>query len=75
MSNKMNGIPTPGSELAIEQGCTCAVIDNHYGRGIPHGSDENGHQRLDFWVSDDCPIHGRDGTVWHELYKKNSNDN
>ena len=30
MSDK---IPDPGTEEAIEMGCTCPVMDNEYGRG------------------------------------------
>jgi len=43
--------PNPGSELAIAQGCKCAVIDNHYGKGY-HG------QEGIFMFSGDCPLHG-----------------
>jgi len=42
--------PNPGSEEAILQGCTCPVIDNHYGKGW-HG--EEGV----FIFSEDCPVH------------------
>jgi hypothetical protein len=45
--------PTPGSEEAIRLGCTCAVIDNHYGKGFLM-SDGEAH----FWISSDCPLHG-----------------
>ena len=40
----------PGSPAAVEQGCTCPVIDNHHGRGF----------RDDFQsyvISGDCPLH------------------
>lgn len=40
--------PPPGSAIAISQGCTCPVMDNHAGRGP-------------FAVSDDCPLHGKRG--------------
>lgn len=46
-------VPNPGSPEAQEEGCECAVIDNHYGRGIPS---ESGPQ---FWINGNCPIHGK----------------
>lgn len=46
-----NILPAPGSVEAEEQGCTCPVLDNGYGRGIP-GS--NGRH---FWITGGCPIH------------------
>jgi len=36
----------PGSDKAIELGCTCPVMDNGHGRG-------NGP----FWYSESCPYH------------------
>lgn len=44
-------IPNPGSQAAVEQGCTCAVIDNHHGEGVPHS-----HGRR-FVVTEGCPLH------------------
>lgn len=41
--------PNPGSKEAIAQSCTCAVMDNHYGKGF-------GKPPM-FWISDDCPLH------------------
>lgn len=41
--------PNPGSKEAVEQGCTCAVIDNHYGEGF---GDPPG-----FWITGGCPLH------------------
>jgi hypothetical protein len=46
--------PNPGSDEAIEQGCTCPIIDNNHGAGI--GKDEKGETL--FWYSLDCPLHG-----------------
>ena len=40
----------PGSVEAVDIGCTCPVLDNHYGKGF-------GDPPL-FWISGDCPIHG-----------------
>jgi len=44
--------PNPGTKEAQDQGCTCPVIDNHYGAGVPS---PNGPM---FWMSGDCPLHG-----------------
>jgi hypothetical protein len=49
--------PNPGSEKALELGCTCPVIDNHYGKGVPFN---DGPQ---FWINGDCPIHGTTTTI------------
>ena len=46
-------IPNPGSEKAIEQGCTCPIMDNGYGQGAYIDSDGKPH----FWINDECPIH------------------
>jgi hypothetical protein len=43
----------PGSIEAREQGCSCAVIDNHYGRG--RGGDGT---RWGWFISGDCRVHG-----------------
>lgn len=44
--------PNPGSKEAQELGCTCPVIDNHYGEGMPTiGGTPN------FWINMDCLIH------------------
>jgi hypothetical protein len=42
---------TPGSDEAVKDGCTCPVIDNGRGRGVP------GPDGPHFWISWDCPIH------------------
>lgn len=42
----------PGSEEAVEKGCTCPVVDNHYGQGVDIYGD------IQFWVNGNCPIHG-----------------
>ena len=53
----------PGSDEAIEAGCTCPRIDNHYGEGAY--TDEDGTRR--YWYNDCCPIHGRGAQmVWIE---------
>lgn len=47
-------LPRPGSPKAVEAGCSCAIVDNHYGLGF--GFDEDGN-RL-FWINASCPVHG-----------------
>jgi len=43
--------PKPGSMAAIAKGCTCPVIDNHYGDGFPMDG-------IPTWqVLLGCPIH------------------
>lgn len=49
---------TPGSPLAVNNGCTCAVLDNHRGQGIP--LTKGGVTRSTYWVSADCPLHAPD---------------
>ncbi|MCP3686208.1 MAG: hypothetical protein GY861_26475 [bacterium] len=43
--------PNPGTQEAIDQGCTCPVMDNHHGAGIPMGGETV------FWHTKGCPIH------------------
>lgn len=45
-------IPNPGSNDAIDAGCTCPVLDNG------HGNEELGRIR-GFWMRADCPLHGQ----------------
>jgi len=46
MKNKK---PNPGSDEAIEKGCTCPVIDNEHGKGyLAKGV---------FIIRMDCPLH------------------
>lgn len=45
--NKSN----PGSPDALFQGCTCPLIDNHYGRGVPSDKEPL------FWYTEGCPVH------------------
>lgn len=42
---------TPGSDLAVENGCTCPVLDNNHGKYSEYGDDA-------FWVNMGCPLHG-----------------
>lgn len=48
----MSDRPNPGSDEAVKAGCTCARMDNHYGKGIPS---KDGPL---FWISGGCPLHG-----------------
>ena len=46
-------VPNPGSQDAIDQGCTCPIIDNG------HGSDRIGKIR-GFYISKGCPLHDKE---------------
>jgi hypothetical protein len=46
--------PNPGTKEAIEQNCTCPILDNNWGAGI--GKNDKGETL--FWYSLDCPLHG-----------------
>ena len=46
----MNQTPNPGSDAAVEAGCTCPVMDNGHGvgaYGVPG----------QFWINAGCPLH------------------
>lgn len=45
-------IPTPGSDAALEVGCSCPVLDNAHGRGFPWNGE------IAFWIAGDCILHG-----------------
>ena len=47
----MGDLPNPGSNDAYQMGCTCPVIDNHHGAGIPT---EDGPV---FIIMGGCPLH------------------
>lgn len=49
--------PNPGSNEAIDQGCTCPVMDNARGKGIPVPNGDGTYSTA-FWMSGSCPIHG-----------------
>ena len=44
---------TPGSDEARAAGCTCPIIDNHYGAGQDRGGSEPV-----FVINLECPVHG-----------------
>ena len=39
--------PPPGSDEAVEHGCTCPRMDNGYGRGWAGR----------YWITEGCPLH------------------
>ncbi len=45
-------LPNPGSDDARSQGCTCPVMDNCRGAGIPTSTG------VCFYYASDCPMHG-----------------
>lgn len=53
MRSDLTPAHNPGSPEAIAAGCTCPVIDNHHGKGVPTSTGE----RL-FWYDAACPMHG-----------------
>ena len=55
--------PNPGSDEAIEHGCTCPVMDNRHGKGFLW----DGAQV--FWITEGCPLHGKRNK------RKDTNDN
>jgi hypothetical protein len=48
----------PASKLAIYLGCRCAVMDNHFGKGLTAGYGTPDSPA--FWMQEDCPLHGKD---------------
>jgi len=46
--------PNPGSQEAIDKGCTCPVMDNHYGKGFQYGNAQC------FYHNELCPLQGYD---------------
>jgi hypothetical protein len=55
----MNKLPNPGSDEAIKKGCTCAIMDNAYGRGAWGTQDKAEEEKL-FWINGGCPLHGKE---------------
>lgn len=45
--------PNPGSDAAIDAGCTCPVMDNAHGLGVVLKN------KTLFWTNADCPLHGK----------------
>jgi len=44
--------PNPGSDEAVEAGCSCPRMDNGHGKGSMWGPGT-------YWINGDCPIHGK----------------
>lgn len=44
--------PNPGSDKALEMGCTCPILDNRHGLGAYNYPDGM------FYINTTCPIHG-----------------
>jgi hypothetical protein len=59
-------MPNPGSDEAIDMGCTCAVLDNAHGRGY------FGEPGV-FVMSGDCPLHGSESRKNNDARSANSN--
>ena len=55
----MSAAPNPGSQAALNRGCKCPVIDNHYGHAKPWGE-------FGWWINADCPLHGRPSEQSHD---------
>ena len=49
MPNQDRTPPNPGSDAALDRGCTCPVLDNGHGR-INGGKGP-------FWITANCPLH------------------
>lgn len=49
----MTDTPKPGSNEALEMGCTCPVMDNAHGRGFRGNPDHFVYNKM-------CPIHDVD---------------
>lgn len=45
----------PGSQEAIDKGCTCPILDNGRGAGVYR--DDKTNEPV-FWINGDCPLHG-----------------
>lgn len=54
-------VPSPGSPEAVEMGCTCPVIDNCHGKGVPI----NGKPYFIMFIS--CPLHGERNSVHNHM--------
>ncbi len=49
----MSETPNPGSDAAIDAGCTCPVMDNAYGNGFLWDVAPV------FWIAEGCPLHDK----------------
>lgn len=53
----------PGSDEAIENGCTCPVLDNAHGKRCGWPTVDGGPA---FWVTQDCPLHSMEVNLKRE---------
>lgn len=53
INSQTENVPNPGSDEAIEIGCSCPAYENYYGRGI------EAKEGTQFWINENCPIHGK----------------
>ena len=61
--------PNPGSKEAVKQGCTCAIWDNSYGKGIGGNGELNG-----WWINGACPLHGQQELLAEKAAEKAVDD-
>lgn len=51
-ASRWAGMP-PGSDAAVERGCTCPVLDNRHVAGAWEFEGE-----AHYWLAETCPLHG-----------------
>lgn len=56
MDKQQKKLPNPGTKEALDLGCTCPIMDNAHGKGIPLPN-KKGEIEYCFWYSGDCPVH------------------
>jgi hypothetical protein len=59
-------IPNPGSDEALDMGCSCPVLDNHHGKGFPWPSS----QSPSFWINETCKLHNKEARTVAKKAKK-----
>lgn len=57
--NRKPKVPNPGSREAIEFGCQCPIMDNHYGAGYSGPFGVSTPENPIFVMVENCPIHGK----------------
>ena len=55
----MSDKPNPGSDEAIEKGCTCPRMDNAHGKGYLGGVKGEDGETV-FVINCSCPLHGEE---------------
>ena len=51
-------IPAPGSDAAVADGCSCPVLDNAHGQGLPWWNGVTA-----YWLTVGCPVHNPKGAA------------